>query len=221
MVKIEVKNLNGKKVKTLELADDVFGLAERNDDLVAQVYKAQYANQRKNTAHTKTRGEVRGSTRKPWKQKGTGRARTGSIRNPIWRSGGTVFGPRKERNYLQKINKKMLRLATKMVLSAKVSAGELVVLESFQESDNKTKKMAQALEKLNLIKERKLFTFGNKARKFSLATRNLAKSENCNLENLSVFNMLNSKVIITDVDSLKELEAKYSQSVKPSESEDK
>ena len=97
-MKVVVKDLKGKEVEKMDVSADIFGI-EVNDALVSQVYTAQYANKRHSKAHSKKRGEVRGSTRKPWKQKGTGRARTGSVKNPLWRSGGIIFGPRNDRNY--------------------------------------------------------------------------------------------------------------------------
>ena len=209
MVKIAVKNLEGKSVETLEISDVVFGIKKINNDLVSQVYNAQYANKRKTTAHTKTRGEVRGSTKKPWKQKGTGRARTGSVKNPIWRSGGTIFGPSNKRNYVQKINKKMSRLAIMMVLSSKVMNKELILVDDFKNMNSKTKKIASALSKLD-INGKKVFAFTKDSKKHQLATRNLENSKNSNVDRLSVLDLLNFKYLITDIAGIKHLEKKYS-----------
>src|SRR3989339_2196997 len=118
-MKIEVYNLAGKKIEDIEASDAVFGLPG-NDELLHQVYVAISANQRQVLAHTKTRGERAGSGKKPWRQKGTGRARVGSVRTPVWKKGGVVFGPRKDRNFSQKINQKMKAQAIRMVLAEKL-----------------------------------------------------------------------------------------------------
>ena len=115
MTKIAVKNCQGEKVSELEISSEVFEVSI-NEKLLQQVFVAQASNQRVAIANTKTRGERAGSTKKPWRQKGTGRARTGSVRNPIWRKGGITFGPQKERNFNKKINQKMKIAATKMAL---------------------------------------------------------------------------------------------------------
>jgi large subunit ribosomal protein L4 len=206
-MKVEVKNLEGKVVEELDLNPGVFAV-EINEELLHQVYVGQYANKRRVTAHTKTRGEIKGSTKKPWKQKGTGRARTGDVKNPIWRKGGTVFGPRKDRNYSQKINKKVARLAVKMALSAKVQSGDLVVVDSYELKDIKTALMAKAVEKLGL-KNNILFAFEEGARKYARATGNLAESRNIDIELLNVFDILNAKQLVLSKEGVKFLEQKY------------
>jgi large subunit ribosomal protein L4 len=206
-MKVEVKNLEGKVVEELDLNPSVFAV-EINEELLHQVYVGQYANKRRVTAHTKTRGEIKGSTKKPWKQKGTGRARTGDVKNPIWRKGGTVFGPRKDRNYSQKINKKVARLAVKMALSAKVQSGDLVVVDSYELKDIKTALMAKAVEKLGL-KNNILFAFEEGARKYARATGNLAESRNIDIELLNVFDILNAKQLVLSKEGVKFLEQKY------------
>lgn len=206
-MKIEVKDLAGKVVEEMDLKPDVFGV-EVDEKLVAQVYVGQYANQRHSKAHTKKRGEIRGSTRKPWKQKGTGRARTGDVKNPIWRSGGIVFGPRSNRNYSQKINKKVAQLATKMTLSGKVLDNKLVVVDSYKLKENKTKYMAKAVKDLKLA-GKSLFVFSEENHEYTQATRNVEDVKNIDLKNLSVFDMLNSKYLVMDKESVKFLEEKY------------
>ncbi len=206
-MKIEVKNLAGKVVEKIDLQSDVFGVSI-NEELLSQVYIAQYANRRYSKAHTKKRGEIRGSTRKPWKQKGTGRARTGSVKNPLWRSGGTIFGPRNNRNYSQKINKKVARLAILMVLSGKLTDNKLVVLDSYDLKENKTKFMAQAVKDLKL-KGKSLFVFSESNKKYVQATRNLENVKNIELKSLNIFDMLNSKYLVMDKESIKFLEKKY------------
>ncbi len=205
-MKVEVKNLEGKSVGEIDLKEDVFGL-KVNDELVHQVYVAQYANRRSVVAHTKTRGEVRGSGRKPWRQKGTGRARTGDVQNPIWRKGGIVFGPRSDRNYKKKVNKKMGRLAVKMVLSGKLAEKKLIIVDSFAFPEIKTKLAQQFVDSLGL-KSGVLMVFGEKEMKYSLATRNLMGVRNVAIQNLSVFEMLNAKFMIISKDEILSLEKK-------------
>ena len=147
MPKISVYNQEGKTVGELNLNDALFGV-KANTALVHEAVVAQRANARQVLAHTKTRGEVRGGGRKPWKQKGTGRARQGSIRSPQWSGGGVVFGPSNERNFSLKINRKAKRQALFMALSDKVASEKLVVLDSVSTEPAKTKLMAEVLKKL-------------------------------------------------------------------------
>lgn len=206
-MKVVVKDLAGKEIEKMDISADVFGV-KVDDELISQVYTAQYANKRHSKAHTKKRGEIRGSTRKPWKQKGTGRARTGSVKNPLWRSGGIIFGPRSNRNYSRKINKKVARLAVLMVLSGKLNDGELSVIDSYKLKENKTKFMAKAVSNLKLA-GKILTTFSEKSSKYIRATNNLKDVENIDIKNLNVFDMLNSKYLVMDKDSVKFLEEKY------------
>ena len=127
-MKIIVQNFEGKKVKDIELSESVFNVP-LNAELLHEVYVSMDANQRTVIAHTKGRGEVAGSGRKPWKQKGTGRARVGSVRSPIWRGGGTVFGPTKDRNFKKKINKKANTIAILMALSEKLRSEKLIIVD--------------------------------------------------------------------------------------------
>ena len=133
----------------MELPDTVFGV-KWNAALVKQVVDAQRANKRQPTAHTKTRGEVRGGGKKPWRQKGTGRARHGSIRSPLWKGGGTTFGPRSEKDFSKKVNKRMARQALFAVLSAKAKDGECRVLDGITLEKQKTKEFARVLASLSL-----------------------------------------------------------------------
>ena len=128
----------------MEVLDKVFAVAS-NNDLIHQAYEAISSSQRQNLAHTKTRGDRAGSGIKPWRQKGTGRARVGSSRTPTWRGGGVAFGPRNDRNFKKDINKKMNAKAIAMVLSGKVKDNELIVVESFNVKEKKTKEIAEML----------------------------------------------------------------------------
>ena len=146
MATVKVYNAEGQAGSNLELDDAVFGVTGKLD-IVHQVYVATQANMRQTIAHTKDKSEVRGGGKKPWKQKGTGRARHGSIRSPIWKGGGVTFGPRNVRNFKQKVNQKMRQLATRIALSAKVSDEKLLVVDPL-ESTGKTKEMHNLLSKL-------------------------------------------------------------------------
>src|SRR3989344_3586409 len=140
-MELPLYNQNAEQVGAVNLADDVFGLP-MNKDLLYQVTTSQMSNQRQGIAHAKGRGEVRGGGKKPWRQKGTGRARHASIRSPIWRGGGVTGGPTKERNFKKSINKKMLQKALKVALSSKLREGELFVIDSFNINQPKTKEVA-------------------------------------------------------------------------------
>ena len=146
-MKIDVYNQEGKVVGNATLPKDIFDVKE-NSDLVHQVAVSQMANRRQVSAHTKDRSKVRGGGKKPWRQKGTGRARVGSIRSPLWRGGGTVFGPSKERVFKKKINIKMRRKALFMALSSKAKDNLLVVIDSLILDKPKTKLMSGVLKSL-------------------------------------------------------------------------
>ena len=148
MPKIDVYDIEGKKVKTIELKEEVFGI-EPNEAVVHSVLVNYLANQRQGTQSTKTRAEVSGGGRKPWRQKGTGRARQGSIRAPHWVGGGVALGP-KPRSYNYTVNKKEKRLAIKSMLSSKVLENELVVVENLPLKEIKTKEMARILNNLKV-----------------------------------------------------------------------
>lgn len=148
-MKLPVYNIEGKEVKKIELADEIFGL-KWNADLVHQAVTSMLSNARTNTAHTKDRGEVRGGGKKPWQQKGTGQARHGSSRSPIWVGGGITFGPKNLKNYDRKINKKMKAKALSVVLSQKIRDNEVILVDSINFDKPKTadaKKILSALAK--------------------------------------------------------------------------
>jgi large subunit ribosomal protein L4 len=144
---IPIYNLSGKTVGTAELSPAIFGF-KLNPALLHQAVVSHLANRRATTAHTKDRGEVAGSGKKPWRQKGTGRARAGSVRSPLWIGGGITFGPSNERNYSLRMPQKMRQAAFKTALSAKVVDGSLIVIDSLSELDGKTKSWAQAVTQL-------------------------------------------------------------------------
>ncbi|HEM61135.1 MAG TPA: 50S ribosomal protein L4 [Chloroflexi bacterium] len=146
-MKVPLRDMAGKVVDEAELRDDIFGIAP-NEAVMHQAMVRQLANARLASARTKTRGEVRGGGRKPWRQKGTGRARHGSIREPQWRGGGVVFGPRAGRNYQKDMPRKMRRLALRSALSVKARDGQLVLLEDLEMATPKTQEMLKLLEVL-------------------------------------------------------------------------
>ncbi len=150
-MKTTIYNISGKAVGDIDLPESVFGVEGKND-LVHQVMISMMSNKRQGTAHSKDRGEVSGGGKKPWKQKGTGRARHGSIRSPIWIGGGVTHGPRNERNFAKKINRKMKRAALRAVLSAKLKNGKLILVDSFEMKEPKTKLAKEAMANLATVK---------------------------------------------------------------------
>ena len=146
-----IYNTKGKESGSITLPEKIFG-AKWNADLVHQVVTSMLSSRRQGSAHTKDRGEVAGGGRKPWKQKGTGRARHGSIRSPLWRGGGTTFGPRADKNYTRKVNRKMGAVALASVLSQKLRDGEIIFVESLSLSTPRTKEAVSTLNFLSSVK---------------------------------------------------------------------
>lgn len=195
MPAIDVVNVNKEKVETLDLPESVFGI-EPNEIVVHEAVVMQMASQRQGTASTKTRGLVAGSGRKPWKQKGTGRARVGSIRSPIWRGGGIVFGPL-PRSYKYRFPKKKMRLALCSVLSSKFTESSIVVIDALDLDSPKTKKASVLLEGLGLS-GKVLIVADNSYQNFCLATRNMAGVKFIGVGNVNLFDVLNTdKMLIT------------------------
>lgn len=206
-MEIAVYNKEGKEIEKIELSDAVFGV-EKNDELIHQAMVAIQSNQRQVLAHTKNRGDRAGSGIKPWKQKGTGRARVGSVRNPAWKKGGVAFGPRNDRNFTKKINKKMNAKAIMMVLSAKLKDKEIIILDKFDLKEKKTKAVADILKNLK-ISARTLISFSKEEKELRLASRNIKKVENILTDQLNVLEMLKNKFLLMSKDSVKYLEEKY------------
>jgi large subunit ribosomal protein L4 len=169
MPTVDIYNIQKEKVGELNLADDIFGVEVRGD-VLHEVVTWQRACRRSGCACTKTRGEVRGGGRKPWRQKGTGRARSGSNRSPIWKGGGTTFGPR-PRSYAYTLPKKVRRLALKMALSSKLESGQLVILDSYPHTEPKTRDFAAVLKTFELGKA--LFVSPGENRALELSARNV------------------------------------------------
>lgn len=207
-MEVSVYNLEGKETGKTKVSEDVFGL-KTNTDLIHQVYVAISSNKRQVLAHTKTRAERAGSGRKPWKQKGTGRARVGSVRTPVWRKGGVAFGPTKDRNFSKNINRKMKIQATKMVLGEKLKEKTLLILEDFTAiKEKKTKEFAKILDNLKM-QGSVLWSFEQETKDLRRCVKNLPKNSNILTNQLNVFDMLNSKYLVIDKNSLKFLEEKY------------
>lgn len=216
-LKTQVYNQAAEVVKELELSVKVFGV-KANNELLYQAVIAQQANQRQVLAHTKDRSEVRGGGKKPWKQKGTGRARVGSSRSPIWIGGGVTFGPTKDRNFKKKINQKMKQKAMFMALSDKLASQSLIVIDSLQLADFKTKKfnnIISSLEKKVWPQERRdlLIIDDLRDEKVKYSGRNLPNVKIINLENINLLDLLNYKKLLLTEGVVKSFTDRYSNSV--------
>ena len=197
MSKLELKNLNGEKVKDIKLNDNVFGI-EPNDVVLHDAIVLSMANSRQGTHSTKTRAEVSGGGRKPWRQKGTGNARQGSIRAVQWRKGGIAFGP-KPRDYGKKQNRKVRRLALKSALTYKAKDKEIILLDDIKFETNKTKEMVNLLNKLDLDYEKVLLVVSELDDNVCLASRNLANVKIVLPEEVNTYDVTNAdKMIITE-----------------------
>ena len=204
-MKYPVYNQEGKELETMTLPKDIFGL-EFNADLVHQISVSLSANKRQISAHAKTRGEVSGGGKKPWRQKGTGRARHGSIRSPLWKGGGVTHGPRKERIFEKDIPKKMRRKALFMVLSQKAKDNQLVILDKIELEKGKTKEMANSLQKLPCAKQATLIALSGYDKKIFFASRNIKKTSIDDARNLNVLQLLNTKYLLLTKESIKTIE---------------
>jgi large subunit ribosomal protein L4 len=202
MPSVDIVDLNGAVVGSVELADAVFG-AEVNDALIYEAVRHHTAAKRSGTAATKTRHEVSGSGKKLWKQKGTGRARMGSIRSPLWRHGGTVHGPQ-PRSYDYKLPRKMQLGALRSALSAKLRDGELKVVQAFTLSDHKTKGMRAVLGKLEATRSVLLVEVGEN-RNLALASRNLPGIKLVPSRDVSVYDLLAHKQVLLTETAAKKL----------------
>lgn len=197
-------NQKAENIGKVELPDSIFNV-KMNEDLVHQIVTSQRSNQRQVIAHTKGRSEVRGGGKKPWKQKGTGRARVGSIRSPIWKGGGVTFGPTKERNFKKKINKKMSRKALFMVLSSKVKDNQLFVLDDIKLENSKTKEMAVILKNLSSLMGKKpttLLILPLLEDKIKRSAKNLPSFTAVEARNLNPLEVLSYKYLVLVKDSV-------------------
>ena len=203
MPKVAVYNINGEQVGEIELNDAVWGIVP-NKYVLHQAVVMQLASRRLGTHATKTRGMVRGGGRKPWRQKGTGRARHGSIRSPIWRGGGTVFGPH-PRKYGFSLPKKVRRLAMKSALSSRVKSNDILVLDSLDMSVPKTKEMVKILSNLNIDKKALIVTAEYNENVFKSA-RNIPYVTQLKADKLNVYDVLNHQKLIITKDAVAKIE---------------
>ena len=206
MPKIDVYDIKGKKVSDVELADSVFGI-EPNETIVHTVLVNYLANQRQGTQSTKTRSEVRGGGKKPWRQKGTGRARQGSIRAPQWIKGGIALGP-KPRSYKYRVNKKEKQLAIKSILSSKVLEKELTVVDKIELKEFKTKTMVKALSDLK-IEGKTLIILPTNNKEVQYSSRNIEGVKTIVANNINVFDLLKYNKLILPLETVKKIEEVY------------
>lgn len=203
MAKIDVLNLNGEKVKDLALNDDIWNI-EVNEHVLTEAIICQRASLRQGNASTKTRAEVSGTGRKPWKQKGTGKARQGSKRSPQWPGGGIVFGP-KPRDYEKKLNKKVRRLALKSALSIKFKNKNIIVLENLSLNSNKTKDFLEVLKKFE-VENKSLIVTSEENNNLELAVRNNRNITKSSAEGINVLDLSLTNKLIIDEASVKRIE---------------
>ncbi len=206
MPSIDVYNVEGKKVSSVDLKEEIFGI-EPNEAVVHSVLVNYLANQRQGTQSTKTRAEVRGGGKKPWRQKGTGRARQGSIRAPQWIKGGIALGP-KPRSYKYRVNKKEKQLAIKSLLSSKVLENDLVVVDKFDFKEIKTKQMADAMKNLK-VEDKALVVLPSNNEIVQKSARNLANVGTSSVNTINVYDLLKYKKLVLTVDTIKKLEEVY------------
>jgi len=204
-MKVSILNTQGSEIgREIELPESIFGI-EPNQHAVWLDVKSYLANQRQGTAETKERNAISGSTRKLHKQKGTGGSRKGSIKNPLFRGGGTVFGPH-TRDYTEKINKKVKVLARKSVLSDKASQGKIMVVEDFSFDKPKTKEFLGILKSLKVQDKKTLFVVSDYDSALTLSSRNMPKTKLVHARDINTYGILNSNVIILSESAIAKLE---------------
>lgn len=222
VLKINLYNQKAETIGEQKLNEKIFGVKAK-EALIHQAMVTQMSNERQVLAHTKDRSEVRGGGRKPWNQKGTGRARAGSNRSPIWIGGGVTFGPRKNRNYKKNINKKMKQKALLMVLSDKVNQKTMVVVDELVVKEFKTKAMGKVLDvlekkvllpiekgkKAGSVKRSILVINEQPDEKAKYSLRNLAGVKIINLDNINILDLLSYRNLLTTTAAIKKLEEKY------------
>jgi large subunit ribosomal protein L4 len=206
MPKVALFNIQGEQVGEVELSDDVFGTEVRHD-ILHRAMVNYLANQRQGTANTLTRAEVAGGGRKPWRQKGTGRARHGSIRSPLWRKGGVIFGP-KPRSFKSTMPKKLKRFALKSALSAKVVDNELILLDSLSMEAPKTKEMVSILKNLKADKK-SLIVIAAKDENIEKSARNLPGVKATGVNTLNIYDILNHDYLIMTKEAAERVEEVY------------
>lgn len=206
MPKVALYDMNGAQIGELELNDNVFGI-KPNKSVMYDFVKMQLANKRVGSASTKTRAEVRGGGRKPWRQKGTGRARVGSIRNPIWTGGGVAFGP-KPRDYSYRLPRKVRRLAMKSALSSKVLENNIIVVDELNFDEPKTKQMVATLQALNSDKKTLIVTADGNSNVIKSA-RNIPGVKPLRVDLINVYDLLNYDTLLITRDAVNRVEEVY------------
>ena len=205
MAEVSVLNMEGNEVEKLNLNDGIFGV-DINEHLVHLAVVSQLANNRQATQSAKTRSEVRGGGRKPWRQKGTGHARQGSIRAPQWTGGGVVFAP-KPREYSKKLNKKERRLALKSALTSRVNENKFIVVDEFKFDDVKTKNVANMLNNLNVKKA--LVIMGDKNDNLILSARNIPGVKTALTSTINVYDILKYDTVVVSKEAVANIEEVY------------
>ena len=205
MSKTQILNCNGEKVKDIKLNDNIWGIVP-NDAVLHNAIVLNMANRRQASASTKTRSEVSGGGRKPWRQKGTGNARQGSIRATQWRGGGIVFGPNPNRNYTKKMNKKERRLAVKSALAYKLLDKELIVVDDINFATSKTKEMVNLLTKFDIENNKVLVVVSELTENVCLASRNLANVKLITFEEVNAFDLVSADNLLIKAGALEKLE---------------
>lgn len=205
MANVALYNMNGEQVGTIDLNDDIFGL-EASEHAMHMAVVQYLANQRQGTQSAKTRAEVRGGGRKPWRQKGTGHARQGSIRAPQWTGGGVVFAP-KPRDYSFKLNKKVKRLALKSALSTKVAENSIIVLDELKLDEVKTKAMVNVLG--NIKAEKALIVMDGVNKNVMLSARNIEGVKTASVSTINVYDLLKYNTLVVTKDAIAKIEEVY------------
>lgn len=205
MANVAVYNMDGKEVGTIDLKNEVFGV-EVNEHVVHMAVVQYLANQRQGTQSTKTRAEVRGGGRKPWRQKGTGRARQGSTRSPQWTGGGVVFAP-KPRDYSFKLNKKVKRLALQSALTSKVNDNKIIVLDDLKLDAIKTKDMVKVLGNINA--EKALIVMDGSNTNVMLSARNIPDVKTASVNTINVYDLLKYNTLVVTKEAVAKIEEVY------------
>ena len=205
MTNIKIYNLEGKVESQKKLIDEIFEVKE-NPKVITQVVNAQLANKRTPIAHSKTRAEVRGGGKKPYRQKGTGNARAGSSRSPIWIGGGITFGPRNNRNYHQRLSKKVRNTALKMIFSQKIKENKIIILKAIQLKNISTKTVEEILQKLPIEEGKILVILAKMNVNFELSLANLSYLKVIQADNINIIDLIKYDYLLTDVEAVEKIE---------------
>ncbi|NQU82398.1 MAG: 50S ribosomal protein L4 [Parcubacteria group bacterium] len=217
---VKTYNQKGEDSGEAKLPKGIFDI-EINEDLMHQVVVSQMSNKRQGTAHAKDRSEVRGGGRKPWQQKGTGRARHGSTRSPIWKGGGVTFGPRNEKNYKKIVPKKIRRKALLMALSSKVTNNQLIILDELKFTAHKTKQMVNVLKNLPCYEKKTLIALPEMDIDIIRSARNIQNVETIQVKDINVLDILNFQYLVMPKTAVKVLEGVFKSEKKEKNEEEK